>query len=613
MVAADTSPTVRNQAGEAPDRGAPAWLPVASALLSTGVLTVALAGAPPQERLTAALVFGLLVAAPMFVGLVAWNLHSDDRFARLLLAAGAAFSLTALTFSSDAVLHSLGRLAVWLVVPVLLYLMLAFPSGRLSTRWDRRLMAAIWILASVFYLPTALVVEHFPEPTPWALCGTACPPNAFRLIDVDLPFVDAIVRPWREVALVLAALGVAGSLVHRMRRSSPMRRRMTTPVLAVAVVQLVTLAAYQWTRRAGSVPEIVDALGWLWLLTLPAVALSFAAGLANRRLHFASALQRLALRLRAPAAPCELRGALADALEDPSLRVVYWVPGEAGHWVDESGWPTRAPEPEPWAAVTEVLEDGRRVAAVIHDSALASDKALIGAAASYGLVVLENTRLIGELQASLRRLSESESRTAVAARGERERIERDLHDGAQQRLVALRINLALLAERLDGEAPDRAQELAALGRQVDLTIDEVRGLAHTPYPDVLAQVGLAEALRSAATRSPVRTNVISNDIGRFDAGGRGERLLLVPRGGAERRQARAGRHAHHDRAERRRALALRGPRRRGRLRGRAIAERGRAGEHRGAARVGGWEGDHRVAAGPRHARGRDHPDGAGDG
>ena len=105
--------------------------------------------------------------------------------------------------------------------------------------------------------------------------------------------------------------------------------------------------------------------------------------------------------------------------------------------MDESGWPTKAPESEPGVAVTEVQVSGRRLAAVVHDAALAPDAALIRAAASYGLVVLENTRLIGELQASLQRLSESESRGAVAARDERERIERDLHDGAQQRLVAL--------------------------------------------------------------------------------------------------------------------------------------------------------------------------------
>jgi signal transduction histidine kinase len=163
-----------------------------------------------------------------------------------------------------------------------------------------------------------------------------------------------------------------------------------------------------------------------------------------------------------------------------------------------------------------VLVDGRRLAAVVHDAALAPDTSLVRAAASYGLVVLENTRLIGELRSSLQRLYESESRSAVAARDERERIERDLHDGAQQRLVALRIRLELLAEGLNGDAPDRVGELVALAGQVEKTIDDVRSLAHEPYPDALARHGLAEALRSAATGAPVQTSVISHEIGRFD-------------------------------------------------------------------------------------------------
>jgi signal transduction histidine kinase len=210
-----------------------------------------------------------------------------------------------------------------------------------------------------------------------------------------------------------------------------------------------------------------------------------------------------------------LRGRLADALEDRSLRVVYWLDGEPGRWVDESGWPTTAPDREAGNAVTMVTGEGRDVAAVLHDPALAPDAAFIRAAAAYGLVVLENTRLIGELRSSLLLLSESESRTATAAKGERERIERDLHDGAQQRLVALRLNLSLLAERLDDDGPVHGDEVEALAGQVDRTIDEVRSLAHDPYPALLARQGLAEALRSAATQAPIHTRVVVNGLGRF--------------------------------------------------------------------------------------------------
>jgi signal transduction histidine kinase len=515
MVTAETTDALGQPMGERPERSVRVPVATATALLCAGVVAVSLAGAPADERLMTAVVFGLLVAAPMIVGLVALDVHPDDRFARLLIAAGAMFSLTALSQSGNDVLYSVGRVAVWLVVPVLLYLMLAFPSGRLVARRDRRLMTAVWALAAGLYLPTALIVDHFPEPSPWARCGVDCPSNAFALVHVDTRLMDDLVAPLREILLVLAVVAVAVLVARRMQRSGSMLRRAISPVVVVAVVQVVAVTAYQWSRRTGAVPATIDVLGWIWLLCLPAVALSFAAGLLNRRLHVASALQHLTLRLRAPATAGELRGSLADALEDPSLRVVYWLPGNPGRWVDESGWPAKAPEGGPGAAVTEVQVSGRRLAAVVHDAALAHDAALIRAAASYGLVVLENTRLIGELQASLRRLSESESRRAVAARDERERIERNLHDGAQQRLVALSIHLALIAERMNGDSPDRARELIELAGQVEQTIAEVRSLAHEPYPDLLAREGLVKALQYVAASAPVRTSVLSHGMRRF--------------------------------------------------------------------------------------------------
>jgi signal transduction histidine kinase len=505
-----------NAAAERPGSGAQAPLAAVCVVLIGGVVAVMLAGAPPDERVTATVVFALLVGVPMLVGLAALHVRHDDRFARLLFAAGAMFTLTALSQSSSSTVYSVGRVAVWVVVPVMLHLILAFPSGRLVTVSDRRLMAVIWAIAGLLYLPTALIVSRFPEPSPFARCGVDCPPNAFALVHVDAGFVDDIIQPGRELVTVLAFVAVVVLVARRTRRSGPMLRRAMSPVLVVAVAQVTTFAVYLWSRRAGNVSATVDVLGWLWLLTLPAVALSFAFGLVNRRVYAAAALQQLTLRLRAPATAQELRGRLADAVEDPSLRVVYWLDGDPGRWVDDSGWPTTAPEREVGRAVTEVTADGRHVAAVLHDPAVGPDTAFIRAAAAYGLVVLENTRLIGELRSSLRRLSEAESRRAAAAKGERERIGRDLHDGAQQRLVALRVNLSLLAERLEHDGPVPAGEVEALAGQVDRTIDEVRALAHDPYPGVLARDGLAEALRSAATQAPVPTSVFVDGLGRFD-------------------------------------------------------------------------------------------------
>jgi signal transduction histidine kinase len=115
----------------------------------------------------------------------------------------------------------------------------------------------------------------------------------------------------------------------------------------------------------------------------------------------------------------------------------------------------------------------------------------------------------------MQQVSEAERRTAIVAEGERRKIERDLHDGAQQQLRALRINVAMVAERLNGESPARAQELQALGDQIEQTIAEVRLLSQGAYPSLLARRGLVVALRAAADDAPVPTIVKANGIPRF--------------------------------------------------------------------------------------------------
>src|SRR4051812_46402032 len=109
------------------------------------------------------------------------------------------------------------------------------------------------------------------------------------------------------------------------------------------------------------------------------------------------------------------------------------------------------------------------------------------------MAALENQRLVGQLESSLGDLAESRARIVAVADGERRRIERDLHDGAQQRLGGPRIKLGLVAERLEDESPEVAGTVRALDRDVDGTIDEVRSFAHGVSPPLLAERGLGEA------------------------------------------------------------------------------------------------------------------------
>jgi signal transduction histidine kinase len=258
----------------------------------------------------------------------------------------------------------------------------------------------------------------------------------------------------------------------------------------------------------------VHALGWAYVLSLALVALSFSVGMLWRGLYATTALQRLTLGLKPQTTPEALRAALADALEDPSLQIAYRLPDGLDGWVSETATRVDPPREQQGRNLTEVSLNGQPIAAIHTDASLAQDPALLQAAASYALMVLENGRLVRRLTSSIGELSASRARIVAVTDEARRRIERDVHDGAQQRLVALRIKLALESERLEHDAPQTAAELELLGAEVDETIDEVRAIAHGIYPSVLSDRGLVEALRAAARSTPVSCTVQDDGIGR---------------------------------------------------------------------------------------------------
>jgi signal transduction histidine kinase len=166
--------------------------------------------------------------------------------------------------------------------------------------------------------------------------------------------------------------------------------------------------------------------------------------------------------------------------------------------------------------VTEVSSGNWRIA-VVHDSALAADAPLVRSAGSYALAALENHSLTDELRRSLQDLAESRAGRVAAEQGTRRKIERDLHDGAQQRLVALRVKLELAATALEGRDPAHAGVIRALGEEVDATIDEVRSFARGIYPSLLAQTGLRQALCGASRDAALPTTVHAQRLARYPA------------------------------------------------------------------------------------------------
>jgi signal transduction histidine kinase len=245
---------------------------------------------------------------------------------------------------------------------------------------------------------------------------------------------------------------------------------------------------------------------WLLLVVLTWVPITFLVGLLRARLA-RSAVGELLVELRRAPARGELRDALARALHDPDVAILYWVP-EYELYVDAVGRPVDLAVEAERRAVTLVEQGGRNVAAVVHDPLLREEPELIGAVCAAAGIALENERLQADLRARLEELRGSRARIVEAAGAERRRIERNLHDGAQQRLVTVAVGLRLAASRLE-PGSEAAELLAGARDELTASLQELRELALGIHPGVLTDHGLDVALETLAARAslPVRVDV----------------------------------------------------------------------------------------------------------
>ena len=488
---------------------------VAGAVLCAVSATLVFATSGPGDRDLIALGYILVIGVPIGVGLWAWSKTPHRRFGGLLATAGFLWFIPTLAASSNDVVFSIGWLGVWLIQPVLVFLMLSFPSGRLTGRVERGLVLAIAVTIAVLYLPSALIVEQFPMPAPNAPCGLDCPDNAFMILDAEPAFVDALLAPARELIAVLIFVIVLVVLARRIRRATPLMRRTLLPVLAVASVRAALFVVYFPVRRADPASPALDVLGWIWLLCLPGIAIAFLVGLLRLDLAAGEALKSLSVRLRDHPGPQELTEVLRATIDDPTLELVYWAPGWSGRWVDAEGKPVPAPTGGSERCLTEIYDGDRLVAGLIHDAALRDRGDFVRAAGTLALGSLENQRLAAKVDASLEELRMSRARIHAAADDERRRIERDIHDGAQQRLVALRVRLGLASDLMRGDPEQGAALLGELGTEAESALEEVRALAHGVYPSLLVDQGLAEALGALARKSEPPPRIVVGRIGRY--------------------------------------------------------------------------------------------------
>ena len=480
-------------------------------------VALTLSGQEPSNPALDAELRAAVIAAPIAIGLYVWNRDPWRRFGKLLVAAGFALALATLAQSSSSVLYSTGRVFGWFVEPLLVFLVLAFPSGRLTTRSARYLVAASLLLVAALYLPTALLIDSYPTPAPSTSCNADCPANAFMLVGGEPGFIGGVIVPLREIAAIVLFAAVVALLATRIKRGTALMRITLVPVLAVAIVHALSLGTGLVVRHFAPNSTATDVLMAVITLSYGGVAIGFLVGLCAWRMFENRALRRVSTSLASHPPALSLRETselLAETM-DPSLQL-YHKPPDRGHaWLNVDGWPTLMTSIDERRCVTEIVAQDGHLVAVVHDPALKDVAMFVAITRSSVLKALANERLGDELRDSLRELRESRARIMSSADKERQRIEQDLHDGAQQSLVALRIRLELAGDLL-GKDPARAEQLLAeLATQVDGALEEVRSLARGVYPSLLSSRGLGEALNAAAIRSPVPTAVDANGIGRY--------------------------------------------------------------------------------------------------
>jgi signal transduction histidine kinase len=467
-----------------------------------------------SEHLVDPHAYGIQLAL-MLIGTVAAALYwlvrrPGNGLGWALLALAVATGLITLQGASSPVLHSIGVLADPATFLLGYYAVFAFPDGRLTGRWEKVLLAAL-----VAYFLAEFYDWFFFSPVvyggaPLAACNAACPSNGLMIADV--PTIAEGFGSDVSYAAIAIMVGIIACLVYRVATATRPRRRALVPVYVPALmlsvpvlifhgvlVDLITLDAHS-TSTAG------------WFVTVGRTALPYAFLLAIVQATFfaAAALKAIVGPLaQGPTAP-QLRSILAGALDEPSLEVAFKV-DPAGTFVDSLGDPI-VPEPGAGRTATTVGKNGETVAVILHDDALDTDPELVDVAGQALLLALDNDRLANELQLTNAELRATRARIVSAGDTERRRIERDLHDGAQQHLVALRVRVGLAGELAD---PVVARRLADVGVELEEILDELRDLAQGLYPPLLREFGLHDALASVTRRSAPPARLEAGSIGRY--------------------------------------------------------------------------------------------------
>ena len=429
--------------------------------------------------------------------------------------------------SGEPLARSIGMVVAPLVPPLLFHMALA-PNGRFRSVVDRAIVVSLYVVTAVASLALALFRDPFLD----QYCWSNCTQNVF-LVQPQQQLARLLQTAFLLVVLV-GAMVVIALLALRFVRATGAARRGGLLAAMSGVLLVAAQAAYAGTLLRDPAESADDTMyATLFLLragaaTLIAVTLGWSACVVWRT---RSAVARLALELGEAPAPGSLRSALATSLGDPDLEVAYPI-GASERFVDGAGNVVAAPVASPERVVTPIIREGRRIAVVLHSRGAFVEEELareIGAAAR---LAVENERLQAELIAQLNDLRSSRTRIVETGDAARRLLERDLHDGAQQRLLALSYDLrvASSAARAEGEE-ELAVVLDSAVDEAQAALDELRELAHGIFPAILAEAGLGPALWGLVDQASIPVQLTEPGVARYPPmSSRTTRSLMPPVG-----------------------------------------------------------------------------------
>jgi signal transduction histidine kinase len=453
---------------------------------------------------TTALRSGGSVAAAwsfLLAGLVAWSRRPRNSLGPVMVATSFALLARQFRYSHDELAFPLFFLLGELGWALFAHVTFVYPYGRVADRMERVFLWVAYGVAVVFPLTILLFyggTERLRYLDPF-------PRENFLLVAESRRTVDVL-----QDAFGVVAYGVLGTtfvvlVLRRFWHASPRGRRVYLPLLIAAVAAALWAVLNGLLTFAESPPEIVYDLFWWQILSLIALPLGLLWGLLRARL---ARVQVGELVVHLEDTPVDgLRDEIAVALEDPTLELGLWIP-DRGIYVDAAGAELAVPEDGVDRVATFVEHEGEALAVLVHDPTLREEPKLVEAVAAAARLALVNARLHAEVRAQLETVQESRARIVSAADEERRRIERDLHDGAQQRLVALALELRAAHRQLGDEGdPEVERLLSSTANELQVAVQELRDLAHGIHPGILTQGGLAHALEALAARTPLRVTV----------------------------------------------------------------------------------------------------------